>query len=100
MCRQQPAATEATEAAAASGPGDHEKFSGDCSGCHRNSLNIAVDYDTGLNSTSESSDRENTHEFLDGYIITVGAERFRCAEMLFQPSIIGKEATGILDTFF
>ena len=36
----------------------------------------------------------------DGNIITVGAERFRCAEVLFKPSVIGKEASGIHDFFF
>ena len=30
----------------------------------------------------------------------MGAERFRCAEMLFQPSFGGKEASGIHDTSF
>ena len=61
---------------------------------------IALDYDTELRSTSESSDRENTYEFPDGNIITVGAERFRCAEVLFQPSFIGKEGSRIHDTSF
>ena len=32
--------------------------------------------------------------------ITVGAERFRCAEVLFQPSFIGEEASGFRDTSF
>merc|ERR1712012_699483 len=41
-----------------------------------------------------------TYELPDGNIITVGAERFRCAEVLFQPSFIGKEASGIHDTSF
>merc|ERR1711978_498060 len=27
--------------------------------------------------------------------MTIGAERFRCAEVLFQPSLIGKESEGI-----
>ena len=79
--------------------GDHEKFSGDCSGCQREIFYIALDYDTELKYTSEGSDRENTYEFPGGNIITVDAERFRCAEMLFQPSAIGKEASAIPDTF-
>ena len=33
-------------------------------------------------------------ELPDGNISTVGAERFRCVEVLFQPSLIGKEASG------
>merc|ERR1712122_373478 len=61
---------------------------------------IALDYDTELKSTAESSDKEKTYELPDGNIITVGAERFRCAEVLFQPSFICKEASGIHDTSF
>jgi len=61
---------------------------------------IALDYDTELKSTAESSDKEKTYELPDGNIITVGAERFRCPEVLFQPSFIGKEASGIHDTSF
>merc|ERR1712060_732101 len=49
---------------------------------------------------TESSDKEKTYELPDGNIITVGAERFRCPEVLFQPSFVGKEASGIHDTSF
>ena len=38
---------------------------------------------------------EKQYELPDGQVITVGAERFRCAEVLFQPSHIGKENDGI-----
>merc|ERR1711948_192163 len=41
-----------------------------------------------------------TYELPDGNIITVGSERFRCPEVLFQPSFVGKEASGIHDTTF
>ena len=77
--------------------GDLEKFSGARSGCQRDTSHIASDCDTELKSTSESSDRENTHKLSDGNIITAGAARFRCAEVLLQPSFIGKEASGIHD---
>ena len=79
--------------------GDHGKFSGDCSGCHRNCFYITPDYDTDLKSTSESSDRENTYEFPDGNIITVGAERFHCAEMFSSRISLAKkpaESTTLL----
>ncbi len=33
-----------------------------------------------------------------GNVITIGSKRFRCPEVLFQPSFIGKEAVGIHDT--
>merc|ERR1711924_263139 len=47
-----------------------------------------------------SSEKEKTYELPDGNVITVGNERFRCPEALFQPSFIGKEASGIHDTTF
>jgi len=61
---------------------------------------IALDFDTEMKAASESSDNEKTYELPDGNIITVGSERFRCPEVLFQPSFIGKEASGIHDTTF
>ena len=42
----------------------------------------------------------NTHIYKHKNIITVGSERFRCPEVLFQPSFVGKEASGIHDTTF
>ena len=36
----------------------------------------------------------------DGNIISLQSERFRCPEVLFQPSLVGKEAMGIHDTTF
>merc|ERR1711988_637276 len=43
---------------------------------------------------------EKYYELPDGNVITIGNERFRCPEVLFQPSFIGKEASGIHDTMF
>jgi len=56
---------------------------------------IALDFDTEMKAASESSDKEKTYELPDGNIITVGSERFRCPEVLFQPNFIGKEQLGI-----
>ena len=53
-------------------------------------------YDGALKSTTGSSDREKTYEMPDGNIFNIDDERFRCAEVLFQPSC-GKEASGIHD---
>jgi actin-related protein len=61
---------------------------------------IALDFDTETKAANESSDKEKTYELPDGNIITVGSERFRCPEVLFQPSFVGKEASGIHDTTF
>merc|ERR1712194_326776 len=59
---------------------------------------LRLDFDTEMKEATESSDKEKTYELPDGNIITVGSERFRCPEVLFQPSFIGKEASGIHDT--
>ena len=52
-------------------------------------------YDGALKSTTGSSDREKTYEMPDGNVFNIDDKRFRCAEVSFQPSCIGKEASGI-----
>merc|ERR1712107_947328 len=61
---------------------------------------IALDFDIEMKLARESSDMEKTYELPCGSIITVGSERFRCPEVLFQPSFVGKEACGIHDMTF
>jgi actin-related protein len=61
---------------------------------------VALDFDREMNISSQSSDKEKTYELPDGNVITLGSERFRCPEVLFQPSLVGKEASGIHDTTF
>jgi actin beta/gamma 1 len=60
----------------------------------------ALDFDAEMKQSAETSENEKTYELPDGNIITVGSERFRCPEVLFQPHFIGKEASGIHDTTF
>jgi actin-related protein len=61
---------------------------------------IALDFDSEMKMTSENADKEAEYELPDGNVITVGNERFRCGEVLFQPHLIGKEANGIHETTF
>jgi len=56
---------------------------------------VAADYESEMAGADGNSELEKTYELPDGQVITVGAERFRCPEVLFQPSFIGKEANGI-----
>merc|ERR1711931_276039 len=37
-------------------------------------------------------------ELPDGQVITIGNERFRCPEALFQPSFLGMESAGVQET--
>jgi len=56
---------------------------------------VAVDFDAEMAKADTSSDIEKNYELPDGQVITVGAERFRCAEVLFKPNLIGRESEGI-----
>jgi len=56
---------------------------------------VALDYEAKLKGAPSDTDLEKNYELPDGKVITIGAERFRTPEVLFQPSFIGKEAAGI-----
>jgi len=56
---------------------------------------VAVDFEAEMAKAETSSDIEKNFELPDGQIITLGAERFRCAEVMFKPNLIGKESGGI-----
>merc|ERR1712154_487388 len=52
---------------------------------------VADNYDEALAAAEQSSEIKQNYELPDGQIVTIGAERFRCAEALFQPSLLGLE---------
>ena len=54
-----------------------------------------LDFDQEMQTAASSSSLEKSYELPDGQMITIGNERFRCAETLFQPSFIGIESPGI-----
>jgi len=61
---------------------------------------VALDFNTEMKTFSSHSEKERTYQLPDGNVITLGTERFRVPEVLFKPSLIGKEASGIHDTLF
>merc|ERR1740116_812128 len=56
---------------------------------------VALNYEDEMKRAETSSDIEQNYELPDGQIISIGAERFRCPEVLFKPSMIGKESEGV-----
>jgi len=60
----------------------------------------ALNYEDEMNEAEQSSNIEESYELPDGNVITIGNERFRCPEVLFQPSFIGNESPGIHEITF
>jgi len=56
---------------------------------------VAMNFDEEMESATSSSEIEKNYELPDGQVISVSNERFRCPEVLFQPSMIGKEDEGV-----
>merc|ERR1712113_1355041 len=56
---------------------------------------VALDFDAEMAMAESSSDCEKQYELPDGNVIVVGSERFRCPEVLMQPSLMGLEQDGV-----
>merc|ERR1711977_820183 len=62
---------------------------------------IALDYEAEMaKADSNAGAVEKEYELPDGNVITVGNERFRAPEVLFQPALIGMEQEGVHEATF
>merc|ERR1712008_271828 len=80
------------------GMGQKDAYVGDEAQSKRGILTLKYPVEHGI--ITNWDDMEKSYELPDGQVITIGNERFRCPEALFQPSFLGMEACGINETTF
>merc|ERR1711997_507068 len=56
---------------------------------------VAMNFDEELATADTNPDLEQEFILPDGQPITIGTERFRAPEALFQPSLLGREQAGV-----
>ena len=61
---------------------------------------VALDFEQEMTIASRSNKLETNYELPDGRKLTIGNERFRCAEALFKPIMLGQQEPSIAELLF
>jgi len=61
---------------------------------------VSLDCSAEMQRAASTPEVEKQYTLPDGQVITVGSERFRCPEALFQPSMLGREQQGVSELVY
>jgi len=61
---------------------------------------VALDYEAEMKEFSDKPDKLGEYTLPDGAVIKFGNQQIRCPEVMFQPSLLGKDFKGIHETSY